>query len=215
MDQRTTFLVFGATGGTGRHFVDQALARGDVVRAVVRTPGTLPEHPDLEVRQGTVPGLPDLDALLAGVDAVAVMLGDAAQQRTRKVNTEFTRELVPAMRRHGVRRLLYQAGGLSAAPGRRLAPELRVIRATLARGYTGQHEDNEAVMRYLAEDAADIAWTVHRAGIGSDGPSRGVLRRSEGKYSVATFRDVASHNHRLLVDPAAIHTCDLSTYRAE
>ena len=52
------------------------------------------------------------------------------------------------MRRHGVTRFLYQAGGLSAPPGRSLPLPLRTIRHTVARGYTGQHEDNEAVMRY-------------------------------------------------------------------
>ena len=117
------------------------------------------------------------------------------------------------MRRHGVTRFLYQAGGLSAPPGRKLSLALWTIRNTVARGYTGQHEDNEAVMRYLAEDAMDIEWMVHRAGIGSDGPSKGVLERSSSQISVATFRDCASYNYRLCWDPTAIHTSDLSSYR--
>ena len=70
-------------------------------------------------------------------------------------------------------------------PGQRLSPALRAVRATLARGYTGQHEDNEAVMRYLAEEAMDIDWVVHRASIGSDGPSKGVLERSASAMSIA------------------------------
>jgi uncharacterized protein len=68
-------------------------------------------------------------------------------------------------------------------------------------------------MRYLSDDAMDIEWMVHRAGIGSDGPAKGVLERSRRKVSVATFRDCASYNYRLLSDPTAIHTCDLSSYR--
>ena len=157
--------------------------------------------------------MPDLDGLVDGVDAVVSLLGDARMQRKRKINTAFVRELVPAMRRHGVTRFLYQAGALSAPPGRKLSPALWTIRNTIARGYIGQHEDNEAVMRYLAEDAMDIEWMVHRAGIGSDGPSRGTLERSGRKISVATFRDCASYDYRLLSDRAAVHTCDFSCYR--
>ena len=59
----------------------------------------------------------------------------------------------------------------------------------------------------------DLDWIVHRAGIGSDGPSKGVLERSRRRVSVATFGDCAAYSHRLLTDPTAIHTCDLSAYR--
>lgn len=34
-------------------------------------------------------------------------------------------------------------------------------------------------MEYLSEDAKDIEWIVHRAGIGSDGPSEGMTRARE------------------------------------
>lgn len=212
MDPQQTFLVFGATGQTGRHFVAQALERGDIVRALARDTTKLPDHPNLEAHQGSVPDVSDLDTLLAGVDAVAVMLGDAAVQRTRKVNTEFVQALVPAMRRTNVTRLLYQAGGLSAAPGRKLPIAFRIMRHTVARSFAGQHEDNEAVMRYLADHAPDIDWVVHRAGIRTDGPSKGILQRSQRRVSMAPFRDVAAYNHQLLTDDAAIHTCDLSAY---
>jgi hypothetical protein len=164
------------------------------------------------VRYGVIPDVADLDALLTGVDFVVSMLGDARLQQDRMVNTEFIRHLVPAMRRQGVTRFLYQAGGLSRMPNTRLSPPLWFIRKTLARSYDGQHRDNEAVMTYLAEEAADISWVVHRAGIGSDGPSKGVLRRS-GRTSLATFLDCADYNLRTVMDPTAVHTFDLSSYK--
>lgn len=208
-----TFLVLGATGQTGKHFTSLALDDGHRVRALARNPGKLGTvSPNLEVHQGSITDVPDLDALVDGVDAVVSLLGDARMQKTQKINTAFVGQLVPAMRRHGVARFLYQAGGLSAPPDRKLSPTFWVIRNTVARGYIGQHEDNEAVMRYLADEAMDVEWMVHRAGIGSDGPSKGTLERSRNNFSVATFRDCASYNYRLLSDPAAIHTCDLSSY---
>lgn len=214
MDQKS-FLVFGGSGRTGQHFVRLALDEGHRVRALVREPAKLAStSPHLEIVRGSITEHPDLDALLAGADFVVSMLGNAAMQQERHINTDFVRQLVAAMRRQGVARLLYQAGGLSAAPGRRLSPLARLFRATIARQNLGQHEDNEATMRYLAEEADDIEWLVHRAAISSDGPSKGALERSEKRSSFATFRDCAEYNLRTVMDAAAIHTCDLSTYRA-
>jgi putative NADH-flavin reductase len=214
MNVPKTYLVFGATGQTGQHFTSIALGQGDRVRVLARNPGKLTStSPDLEIRQGSITDEPDLDGLVDGVDAVVSLLGDAQRQRTEKINTAFVQQLVPAMRRHGVTRFLYQAGGLSAPPGQKLSPVLRAIRSTVARRYIGQHEDNEAVMRYLADEATDLEWMVHRAGIGSDGPSKGVLERSSKRLSIATFRDCAAYDYQLLSDPSAIHTCDGSAYR--
>ena len=217
MDRQKTFVVLGGTGQTGQHLIRLALEQWHRVRALARTPAKLTiEHPDLEIVRGSITGDSDLDldALVSGADFVVSMLGDAAAQRERPINTEFVRRLIPAMRRHGVGRFLYQAGGLSAAPGVGLPPALRLIRATIARGYIGQHEDNEAVMRYLTDEAGDIEWMVHRAGIGGDGPSKGALHRSEKAFSVATFRDCAAYALTTVMDATAIHTCDFSSYRA-
>ena len=214
MSQQKTFLVFGATGQTGQHFTELALKQGHRVRALARNPAKLTiTHPDLEVRQGAVPGVANLDDLLKGVDYVVCMLGDRQMQKQQKVNTAFVRELVPAMRRAGVGRFLYQAGGLSKPPGRKLSPLLRAVRSTVARSYIGQHEDNEAVMEYLTQEAGDIEWMVHRAGIGSNGRSKGVLKRSSTAVSIGTFQDVAAYNLATVADASAIHTCDLSSYR--
>jgi putative NADH-flavin reductase len=214
MDLQKTFLVFGATGQTGQHFTSLVLDDGHRVKVLARNPAKLGRSsPNLEIHQGSITDVPDLDGLVRGVDIVVSLLGDARMQKTRKINTEFVRNLVPVMRRHGVTRFLYQAGGLSAPPDRRLSPILWTIRNTVARSYIGQHQDNEAVMRYLVDEAMDIDWMVHRAGIGSDGPSKGVLERSHRKVSVATFGDCASYNYGLLADPTAIHTCDFSSYR--
>lgn len=213
MVQQSTFLVLGATGGTGKHFVAQAIANGHRVRALVRTPRKLPsENPNLDVVHGSVTDVIDTDTLVAGVDFVISMLGDKTLQKDARINTNFVKRLVPSMRRQGVTRFLYQAGGLSRPYGGRLSPLFWAIRNTLARSYIGQHQDNEAVMEYLATEANDIEWIVHRAGIGSDGPSKGVLERSKTKFSVGTHMDCADYNYRTIMDATAVHTCDLSHY---
>lgn len=214
MSASAKFLVFGATGGTGQHFVSLALQDGHQVRVLARNPAKLAllTHPALEVHQGSITEVVDFDELLQGVDFVVAMLGDVTLQQHTKINAAFVGQLVPAMRRHGVKRFLYQAGGLSKPYGGQLSPVLWLIRHTIARGFRGQHEDNEAVMAYLTTTAPDIEWMVHRAGIGSDGPSKGELKRSATKFSVATHRDCAAYNYRTVQDAAAVHTSDLSYY---
>ena len=190
-----------------------ALKDGHTVRALVRNPAKVDvQNPNLRIQQGSITDVSNLDELVQGVDFVISMLGDVKVQRNAKINTAFVKELVPVMRRHGVLRFLYQAGGLSTPFKGSLSPVLWTIRHTLARGFDGQHRDNEAVMEYLAEEAPDVEWIVHRAGIGSDGPSKGILKRSESRFSVATFQDCAAYNYRTLTDSSAIHTCDLSYY---
>lgn len=211
----STYLVLAATGRTGRYFVSLALRDGHRVRALVRNPEKIEgQSPNLELHQGSVSDYDRIDELVHGAHFVVCMLGDAQLQRNQKMNTLFVKRLVPAMRRQGVKRLLYQAGGLTRRYKERLPFLHWILRSTIARhaGLVGQHEDNEAVIEYLVEEAQDIDWIVHRASIISDGPSRGVLQRSTKRASPATFRDCPTYNYRILTDDSAIHSCDLSCY---
>ncbi len=211
-----TFLVFGATGRTGNHFVSIALQEGHRVIAFVRNPEKMNiQNPDLKLIKGSITDYAAMDELLNGVDFVINMVGDAQTQKLENINTAFTKKLIPAMRRQGVKRLLYQAGGFSRPYKKRLPFMFWVLKNTLVRfsGLLGQHRDNEAVINYLTEEAKDIEWMVHRASIVSDNPSKGTLLRSKTKNSLATFVDCAMYNYRLLTDVSAIHTCDLSYYQ--
>jgi hypothetical protein len=118
------------------------------------------------------------------------------------------------MRRQGVKRFLYQAGGLTRRYTERLPLIPWLLRNTAARfgGLISQHEDNEAVIEYLVEEAGDVEWIVHRAGITSNGPAKGILKRSKTQIGLATFKDCAAYNYRTLMDPSAIRTYDLSCY---
>lgn len=209
-----TFLVFGASGHTGQHFVRRALADGHKVRAVVRSPEKLAPTSGVEVVKGSITEQMDLDTQLAGVDYVVAMLGDKETQSHTPICRNFVEQLVPAMRRQGVKRFLYQAGAMSCPYNGRLGPVLWILRNTMARGFgfEGQHRDNEAVMEYLATRGKDIEWMVHLAGIYGDGPSKGTLQRSKSKTSVAQHVDTADYNYRAVMDAGAIHQCEFSCY---
>lgn len=215
MNTSSRFLVFGATGRTGQHFVSLALREGHRVRALVRSPEKITiKSEQLELVKGSIESSDDIAALMEGVDFVVCMLGDAKLQARDKINTRFVKTLIPAMRQRGVKRFLYQAGGFSRPYKKSLPLIPWILRNTLARfsGLVGQHEDNESVIEYLVEQAQDIEWVVHRAAIISDAPSKGRLQRSGKKTSLATFADCADYNYRLIKDGTATHSYDLSYY---
>ena len=112
-------LVVGATGGSGRAVVAELLARGHEVTAFGRRPEalrTLPEPAATIAGDATVPA--DLERAVRGQDAVVVALGISEPAlRVRllgsrgtpgDVRSRGTQEVIAAMRRHGVRRLVVQ-----------------------------------------------------------------------------------------------------------
>ena len=212
---KSTFLVFGATGRTGHHFVSIALKEGHKVRALVRNSEKIKKQStNLEVINGSISDYENIYELLDGVDFVVCMLGDAKQQKSGLINTAFVKRLIPAMRRQGVKRFLYQAGAATSRYKEKLPFLIWILKNTIVRysGLLGQHKDNEAVIEYLVEEAQDLEWIVHRASIISDGPSKGILKRHKAKASLATFEDIATYNYQILKDDSAIHTYDLSYY---
>ena len=74
--RKLNVLVFGATGGTGRRLVEQALQQGHVVTAFARDPKKIRlKHDNLRVFQGDVL-LPDsVEAAISGQEAVVSALG--------------------------------------------------------------------------------------------------------------------------------------------
>lgn len=69
-------VVFGATGGTGRQLVEQALTQGHIVTAFVRDPAKVStKHEKLRIVQGDMLRSESVEAAIAGQDAVVSALG--------------------------------------------------------------------------------------------------------------------------------------------
>ena len=99
-------FILGATGGTGRQLIDQALARGHQVTAFVRSPEKLSARPEgLSVLQGDPRDAAALTAVLPGHDAVLSALGPPGPRRST-ILPDSARSTVSAMQSAGLRRLL-------------------------------------------------------------------------------------------------------------
>lgn len=110
-DTRPTIALFGATGRTGRRVLRLAIAQGYPVRALVRSPGKLPQQPGLTILTGDVLDAAAVDRCVAGADAVISCLGNASITAPGLALSQGTRHIVDAMRAHGVSRVLNVAGG--------------------------------------------------------------------------------------------------------
>ncbi|MEY9842918.1 NAD(P)-dependent oxidoreductase [Streptacidiphilus sp. EB103A] len=95
-------LVLGATGATGGLVVDQALAAGHTVRALVRSPQKLVARPGLDIVAGQATDASDVEQAMAGVGAVISTLGATGGT----VITDATQAVISGATTTGVNRFV-------------------------------------------------------------------------------------------------------------
>ena len=155
-------FILGATGGTGRELVDQALERRHQVTAFVRSPGKLgAPRQGLTVVRGELRDAEAIRAALAGHDAVLSAVGPVGLGRTT-IMRDSARAAVAAMTAAGVRRLLIL--GVAA-----LFDDAGLLAAFLRKTFLRNIADDAAAMERIVE-ASEIDWTVARPPRLTDGP---------------------------------------------
>jgi putative NADH-flavin reductase len=109
--------IFGATGKTGKFVVREALRRGHVVTAFVRTPSKLEDLDNkVKVIQGDVEEYAKVQSAIQGADAVISTLGHVKGSKP-SFQTEAIQHIIKAMHESGVRRLIDLTGAGVAAEG--------------------------------------------------------------------------------------------------
>ncbi len=165
--------IFGATGGTGRHLLDQALAAGHHVTALVRTPAALPvTHERLRVLQGDVRDRDQAAAAIAGQDAVVSALGPH-ERGPVSLCTDAIANILAAMADHGVRRLI-ALSAYGAADSHDGNPYNRLL--WLMQGE--KMRDKERMEALIRRSGVD--WTILRPPALSNGPRTGRYRLGTG-----------------------------------
>jgi len=191
-DRCLRLLVLGASGRTGRLVVEQALGHGHEVTAFVRDPARLTLSSErLRVVAGDATKASDVQAALAGHDAVVSALGSAGE-RPVHVYSDGVANTLRAMTARGVGRLVVLSAVGVGTDGSGLPFAQRALRKLPS-------------MREICEDMermegdvmlSDLDWTIVRASSLNDGPFTGVYRVVEGpvvpKGSHISRADVAA-----------------------
>ena len=120
MEKAQKILVVGATGGTGRATIDALVRQGHRVTAFSRHAESLEIDSDrVTLLNGDATKPEDVERAVAGHDAVIITLGITenpvrvrlfgAAKTPNDVRSVGTRNVIAAMRKHGVRRLVVQS----------------------------------------------------------------------------------------------------------
>lgn len=166
--------VFGATGRTGLPLVKQALEKGYEVVALVRNPAKMPvQHEKLTPIQGDAMNAADVDRTIRGTDAVLIVLGHS-KDSPKDMQTVATRNIVAAMQKYGVKRLVSLTGaGVDASQDKpKLANHLIKFALKVMSGKVlkdaGQHAE------VIKQSPLD--WVIVRGPMLNEGPYTGKYR---------------------------------------
>lgn len=166
-------IIFGATGGTGRELVRQALAQGHMVTAFARHPAALEvRHDNLRVVQGDITDYASVERAIGGREAVVSALGSPTL-RKNTVLSDGTRHIIRAMEKAGVRRLVFESSlGIGDSKDQVGWFVTWVFRPLVIRHVFADKEIQE---RYIRESSLD--WVIVRPGRLTNGPRTGHYRR--------------------------------------
>lgn len=163
--------IFGATGRTGVHLVQQALAAGHEVTAFVRSPEKMTiQHDELRVVQGDVFDAAQVATAVAGADAVLSGLGPV-KGGPDNVMAVSARNIVAGMQQHGVRRLIWSTGAGVADPQDRPTLINKLIGILLKLFSGSVLEDSLRGVEVIKQ--SDLDWTIVRGPMLTDGAHTG------------------------------------------
>jgi putative NADH-flavin reductase len=210
--------IIAATGGVGRELLQQAVAAGHDVTAVVRNPAKLSRPVRAITTDMTAPDQVALESAIAGADAVLSGLGPHSNSDAG-IASQGTRAIVAAMKTTGVRRIVaVSAAPVSTVPSRsRPSPPkhdpgdgffMRHLFTHVASAMFGKVYADLAQMEGIFADSG-LEWTVVRPPQLTGKPLTGTYRIAYGQnirggWSVPRA-DVAHLMLHVLGQPDTIH----------
>lgn len=197
-------LIFGSTGSIGKNVVKQALEDRHTVTAFTRNAAKVGiRHPSLRVIEGDVMDPAAVLKAVQGQDAVLCSIGAG---RKGAVRSAGTRNIIRAMEKAGVQRLICQTSlGVGDSRGNLNAFWKYIMFGLLLRpAYEDHEQQEEHVMN------SKLEWTIVRPSAFTDGERTGHYRHGFSATDKSTKlkisrSDVADFMLRQLGDRTYVH----------
>jgi putative NADH-flavin reductase len=196
--------IFGATGSVGRLAVEQALEQRHTVTALVRDPEKVEtRHENLRLIKGDVLTAADTEETVKDQDAILCILGAG---RKGIIRSEGTKNIIAAMQKSGVKRLICQSSiGVGDSRENLNFWWKYVMFGMLLRPAYADHVLQED---YVMKSGLD--WTIIRPAEFTDGPLTGIYKHgfsgtAEGLTLKISRADVAGFLIKQLTDNTYLH----------
>lgn len=206
-------VIFGATGTVGRQVVQQALEQGHTVTAFARNLAKLDiQHPQLSFAEGDVMDASAVEQAIQGQDAVVCVLG-SGKKLTGTIRSEGTQQIIQAMKKAGVRRLICQSTLGTGDSWSNLDFYWKYIMFSfILRQVFADHERQEALVK-----GSNLDWTIVRPSAFIDGPRTGRYRHSfpstDRDITLQISRaDVADFILKQISDQSSVHQTPSLSY---
>lgn len=172
--------VFGATGRTGRHVLEQGVRRGHQLTAFTRRPADLAGVPGLRaVIAGDGLQFSDVLPAVRGQDGIIAMLSSPGLGPNTVVS-EVTRNIIAAMQETGVRRLVCVSSHSLVATRPWLI--VKLVKWIFRNPYADLAAMEQAIR------TSPLEWTMVRATQLTDGPATGQVRCVQGEFDTGPYR---------------------------
>lgn len=191
--------------------VDQALEAGYHVVAYARNPSKLAKtHERLTVIQGELRDHEGIERAMSGADAVISVLGPRRDSKGKPI-TEGIQNIIAAMKKEGVRRLIISSTASAEDPSDE--PDLRfkilveIVRLLIRPSY------EEIIGTANAVRKSGLDWTIVRLSLLNNGPRSGKVRvghKGRGEVGLRIARaDIADFMLKQVNDPKYLRQAPL------
>jgi putative NADH-flavin reductase len=166
--------IFGATGGTGKQLIEQALAAGHRVVAFVRNPSKInTRHEYLTIVQGELADQAMIERAVSGADAVISVLGPRGDSRSKPI-TRGTQNILAVMKKQGVRRLIISSTPSASDPNDLPDFKFKVLVTLVRLTMRAAYEEIISVAETVR--MSDRDWTIVRVSLLNNNPKSGKVK---------------------------------------
>jgi hypothetical protein len=214
MPTKEIIAVFGATGGTGKSFVEAALEEGYKVQALVRTPSKVEKRENLKIIQGDLSKVSSsaIQETIKGATYVVSVAGGRPGDKTYypTMMSDLVKMLWPLLEAESsVKYFLYQAGCLCPKPDGSNPFSMKILRPIVgfASGTSKMIDDNCRSINWIdSNPPKTFKAIVIRPGLLKDLPGGDTLEASQSapNGTAVAYKDLGKFILKAMTDDSLV-----------